>query len=342
MRSRMIEKIMHTLCLAPMLDWTDTHFRYFIRLLAPHCFLYTEMVTTGALLRGDPHRFLSYHPQEHPIALQLGGCDPKALSYCASMARRYGYDEVNLNVGCPSDRVQRGRFGACLMKEPNLVAECVTAMKEQAGSAMLVSVKCRLGVDNQQDFSFLERFVEAIQRAGCDHVIIHAREAWLKGLNPKENRDIPPLNYPWVYQLKAHFPALKIIINGGIKTIADAVDHLVHVDGVMIGRPAYENAFFFRECERAFFSTSAFCDEDSIKERLAIIRAYLPYVDAQLLEGVRLSRLLRPLLSLFNGIPGSKQWRRMLTEAIQQGHGNACFSIIEQYIKKISISGEFL
>ena len=205
------------------------------------------------------------------------------------MASDYGYDEVNLNVGCPSDRVQRGRFGACLMKEPNLVADCVAAMKEQADSAMLISVKCRLGVDNQQNFSFLERFIEAVQKAGCDHVIIHAREAWLKGLSPKENRAIPPLNYPWVYQLKAHFPALKIIINGGIKTIADAVDHLVHVDGVMIGRPAYENGFFFRECERAFFPASTFCDENPLKERLEIIKSYLPYVDAQLIKGVRLS-----------------------------------------------------
>lgn len=325
-----------------MLDWTDTHFRYFIRLLAPHCFLYTEMVTTGALLRGDAHRFLSYHPQEHPLALQLGGSDPAALRDCAQMARDYGYDEINLNVGCPSDRVQRGRFGACLMKEPNLVADCVAAMKEQVGGAMFVSVKCRLGVDNQQDFSFLERFIEAIQQAGCDHVIIHAREAWLKGLNPKENRDIPPLNYPWVYQLKTLFPALKMIINGGIRTIEDAAIHLSHVDGVMIGRPAYENAFFFRACERAFFPSSDFYDENIMTERLAIISAYLPYVEAQRIEGVRLPRLLRPLLSLFNGVSGSKQWRRMLTAAIQQGDDKACFSLIQEHIKKFTISGEFL
>lgn len=314
----------HKICLAPMLDWTDTHFRYFIRLLSPHCFLYTEMITTGALLRGDAKRFLRYHQDEHPIALQVGGSDPQALAQCAQMAKDYGYDEINLNVGCPSDRVQSGRFGACLMREPHLVAECVAAMKEY----MTTSVKCRIGVDDQEDYETLENFVGLLKQAGCSHVIVHARKAWLKGLSPKENREIPPLNYPWVYQLKKSFPQLPIIINGAIKTIEDVQLHLEHVDGVMIGRPAYENPYFFRELEAALYPMVT-------KQSPAdIVTAYLPYVQQQLERGLRLSLLARPILGIFNGLPGSRQWRRYLSEHMHAA--NADINIIHFALEKIS------
>lgn len=308
----------HKLCLAPMLDWTDRHFRYFIRLLAPHCVVYTEMITTGALLYGDTHRFLDFSAEEHPIALQLGGSDPEALAKCALLAQHYGYDEINLNVGCPSDRVQSGRFGACLMKEPQLVADCVNAMRSSAHHP-LVSVKCRLGVDEQEDYFLLEKFISHLKEAGCDHVIVHARKAWLKGLSPKENREIPPLNYAWVYALKRAFPDFKIIINGGIKTVADTVEHLEIMDGVMIGRPAYEYPYFFRELESALYSPFV---DDNRCSRLAIIDHYLPYVEKQLSQGVRLSSLVRPMMGIFNGLPGSRQWRRYLSEHVhQQGAG---------------------
>lgn len=313
----------HQLCLAPMLDWTDTHFRYFIRLLSPHCVVYTEMITTGALLHGDAHRFLKFHAAEHPVALQLGGSDPESLAQCAKLVSEYGYDEINLNVGCPSDRVQSGRFGACLMKEPSLVAECVAAMKESVETCRgewrspyarpLVSVKCRLGVDDQEDFALLENFIDQLKNAGCDHVIVHARKAWLKGLSPKENREIPPLNYPWVYQLKKSFPAFKIIINGGIKTVDDALTHLHFVDGVMIGRPAYENPYLFRQLEEKLFPENVGADLVSARSPLSFVKEYFPYIEEQLNVGVRLSCLVRPIMGMLNGLPGSRQWRRYLS-----------------------------
>lgn len=309
----------HKLCLAPMLDWTDTHFRYFIRLLSPHCVVYTEMITTGALLRGDAERFLKYSLAEHPIALQVGGSDPEALAQCAQLANQYHYDEINLNVGCPSDRVQKGRFGACLMKEPNLVAECVAAMRENIGAAVshsnfAVSVKCRIGVDDQEDYDTLENFVGLLEKSGCGHVIVHARKAWLSGLSPKENREIPPLNYPWVYQLKKSFPLLPIIINGAIKTVEDAQAHLQEVDGVMIGRPAYENPYFFRELESVLYPDENRVGVESPQHRLDVVRQYLPYIVDQLELGVRLSTLVRPIMGIFNGLPGSRLWRRYLSE----------------------------
>ena len=303
----------HRLCLAPMLDWTDTHFRYFIRLLSPHCVLYTEMITTGALLRGDAERFLKYSQEEHPVALQVGGSDPEALAQCARLAKEYGYDEINLNVGCPSDRVQKGRFGACLMKEPTLVAECVAAMRDVAGDDMNVSVKCRIGVDDQEDYDTLENFVGLLKKAGSSQVIVHARKAWLSGLSPKENREIPPLNYPWVYQLKKSFPELPIIINGAIKTIEDAQFHLEHVDGVMIGRPAYDNPYFFRELEEVLFSKNVGAKNFSPLHRSTFVINYLSYVEEQLSLGVRLSPLVRPIMGIFNGLPGSRHWRRYLS-----------------------------
>lgn len=312
----------HKICLAPMLDWTDIHFRYFIRLLSPHCFLYTEMITTGALLRGDAKRFLTFNQEEHPLALQLGGSDPHALAQCVKMALDEGYDEINLNVGCPSDRVQSGRFGACLMKEPNLVADCVSAMRAAAvgvtSGGPFITVKCRIGVDDHEDYEILENFVGLLEKAGCSHVIVHARKAWLSGLSPKENREIPPLNYPWVYQLKRAFPDLGIIINGGIKTVEDVRHHLNFVDGVMIGRPAYENPYFFRELEEWLFSenvgaTGRSPSESIDSDRIDFVQQYLPYIEKQLNSGVRLSTLIRPILGIFNGLPGSRQWRRYLS-----------------------------
>lgn len=297
----------HKLCLAPMLDWTDRHFRYFIRVLAPHCVLYTEMVNTNAVLRGETSRLLDFSREEHPLALQLGGSDPQALAQCTQLAWDWGYDEVNLNIGCPSERVQNGRFGACLMQEPSLVAECIAAMCSAAQGNMLISAKCRLGVDAQKDYAVFEKFMEVLQTAGCDHVIVHARNAWLQGLSPKENRDIPALNYAWVYQVKAAFPALPIIINGGIKTVEEILTHLAGVDGVMLGRAACDNPYLFCRAEAAIFS-------EKLPQYTDILARYTPYMEQHLTQGVRLATLIRPILALFNGLPGSRYWRRYLSE----------------------------
>lgn len=310
----------HKLCLAPMLDWTDTHFRYFIRLLSPHSVLYTEMITTGALVHGHSQGFLKFNTEEHPLALQLGGSDARALAECTQMAYDYGYDEVNLNVGCPSDRVQSGRFGACLMKDPNLVAECIASMKAKISSkakekALRISVKCRLGVDEQEEFCLLEDFIRKLQQAGCDHVIVHARKAWLKGLSPKENRTIPPLNYEWVYELKRVFPNLPIIINGGIKTVDDSLLHLTQVDGVMIGRSACENPYLFAELESALFASP-------LIHRLDVLDSYFSYMEKCLSQGIRFSSLIRPLFGLFNGLAGAKKWRRDLSLHSSSKHIN--------------------
>lgn len=321
-----------------MLDWTDTHFRYFIRLLSPHCVLYTEMITTGALLRGDAERFLKFHPAEHPVALQVGGSDPEALAQCARLAKEYGYDEINLNVGCPSDRVQKGRFGACLMKEPNLVADCIAAMVGATGGRPLkplISVKCRIGVDDQEDYDTLEDFVGLMQVSGCSHIIVHARKAWLSGLSPKENREIPPLNYPWVYQLKKSFPALPIIINGAIKTVEDVQFHLEHVDGVMIGRPAYENPYFFRELEGVLYSDEKRVAAGSPLHRLDFVTQYLPYIEEQLALGVRLSPLVRPIMGIFNGLPGSRLWRRYLS--LHCHEADADIKVIENALHEFEV-----
>ena len=292
----------HRFCLAPMIDWTDKHFRYFIRLLTQHTVLYTEMITTGAILHGDRDYLLGYNTEEHPVALQLGGSDPSALAECAKIAEAYGFDEINLNVGCPSKRVQSGSFGACLMKEPDLVAECIAKM--QAAVSIPVTVKSRIGVDEQEGYEALYHFVHLVQQSGCKTFIVHARKAWLEGLSPKQNREIPPLKYHYVYQLKQDFIDLNIVINGGINTI-DAVDeHLRYVDGVMIGREAYKNPSFFLALEKNAYDLTA---------KKNIIQQYLPYIQQQLSAGVKLSALVRPMMCLFNGEPGSKHWRRHLS-----------------------------
>jgi tRNA-dihydrouridine synthase A len=290
-----------------MLDWTDRHCRYFLRLISRHTLLYTEMVTTGAVLHGDRSRFLDFDPSEHPVALQLGGSDPKALAECAKFAETWGYDEINLNVGCPSDRVQSGRFGACLMLTPDLVAECVKAMRDPV--SIDITVKHRIGVDDQDSYQALCDFVGKVAEAGCETFIVHARKAWLKGLSPKQNREIPPLSYETVYQLKQHFPELEIVINGGITSLEQAQQCLNHVDGVMIGREAYQNPWMLAQADRQIFAR-----ETAVVSRHQVLEALIPYVDKERSSGTPINRITRHILGLFQGQPGAKKWRRMLSE----------------------------
>ena len=297
----------HRVSVAPMMDYTDRHFRYFIRLMSHHVRLYTEMVTTGALLHGDHRRFLEFHPAEHPLALQLGGSEPQALAACARLAADYGYDEVNLNVGCPSDRVQSGRFGACLMNEPKLVAECVAAMI--AEDPVPVTVKTRIGVDDRDSYGELAEFVSTVAAAGCRVFIIHARKAWLKGLSPKENREIPPLRYDVAERLKRDFPALTVVVNGGVRTLDAMQRHLGAFDGVMVGREAVSNPYLFADMDRRFFDLEA-----KVLSRADVLQAWMPYLSAQLQEGVPLQRMTRHALGLFHGCTGARQWRRALSE----------------------------
>ena len=288
---------------APMLDWTDRHCRYFHRLLTKQALLYTEMVTTGALLNGDVERHLRFNAFEQPVALQLGGSEPKEMVACARLAEDYGYAEVNINVGCPSERVQKGAFGACLMAEPHLIADCVAAM--QAAVNMPVTVKNRIGIDEQQERDSLFNFVETVAQAGCQTFIVHARKAWLKGLSPKENREIPPLNYALVYELKQAFPQLEIIINGGITTLEQCQHHLQWVDGVMVGREAYHNPWLLAQVDSQLYATP-----DSFNQRKAVIDAFIPYIEQQLSQGGTLAPMSKPILGLFQGIAGARYWRR--------------------------------
>ena len=290
-----------------MMDWTDRHCRYFHRLLSRNTLLYTEMVTTGALLFGDAHRHLQFDEAEHPIALQLGGSDPEALARCAQIAEEYGYDEVNLNCGCPSDRVRNGAFGACLMLSPELVAECVTAMQE--ATRLPVTVKCRIGVDEQDEFQALEDFTQALINSGCRSLTVHARKAWLKGLSPKENRDIPPLNYPRVYQLKQDYPELELVINGGVSDLGQVQSHLHILDGAMMGRAAYQNPWLLAEVDSLLFAA-----EQRWQHPIEVIDAMLPYIDQQLHQGVRLASVTRHMLGLFQGVPGARKYKRTLSE----------------------------
>ena len=295
----------HRFCIAPMMDWTDTHCRVLHRLLTRRALLYTEMVTADAVLRGQRERLLGFDPSEHPVALQLGGSDPAKLAEAAKIAEDFGYDEINLNVGCPSDRVQSGRFGACLMREPQLVADCVAAMR--GAVAVPVTVKCRLGVDDQDTEIALRAMIAACAAAGVGTFAVHARKAWLEGLSPKENRDVPPLDYGLVYRVKAENPALTIVINGGIATLDAAMAHLAHVDGVMLGRAAYHTPAILGEVDARFFG-GAPGDVD------AAVSAYVEYVARKLREGVPLNAMTKHLLGLFNGRPGARQFRRHLSE----------------------------
>lgn len=295
------------LSIAPMMDRTDRHFRYFLRLLTRRTLLYTEMVHTGAILETDPERLLAYDPVERPLALQLGGENPQALARAATIAEELGYDEVDLNVGCPSPRVQRGRFGVRLMAEPERVAEAVTAMRARV--ELPVTVKHRIGFDEIDRYEDLARFVEVVAEAGCDRFAVHARKAWLQGLSPRENREIPPLRYQDVYRLKEEFPHLAIEINGGIKTLAEAKLHLEHVDGVMIGRAVVDNPYFLAQADRVIFAGDA-----PALSREEIVRAMLPHLERNAAQGVPLTVLLRPLMTLFAGQRGSRAWRHGLSE----------------------------
>ncbi|WP_081666732.1 tRNA dihydrouridine(20/20a) synthase DusA [Laribacter hongkongensis] len=295
-------------CVAPMLDWTDRHYRYFARLLSRHTWLYTEMVTTGALIHGDVPRHLTFHEAEHPIALQLGGSEPAELAQCARLAEYWGYDEVNLNVGCPSERVQKGAFGACLMKEPGLVADCVRAMRDV--TALPVTVKHRIGVDDVEAFGFVSDFVGEVAAAGCSTFIVHARNAILKGLSPKENREIPPLKYDYAWRLKTEFPDLEILVNGGIRTLDEAAEQLGHVDGVMIGREAYHNPYLLAGVDVRFYG-----DEHPVPTRTEVIERLIPYVDAHLAAGGKVRDIARHVLGLVNGVPGARRFRQMLSDS---------------------------
>jgi tRNA-dihydrouridine synthase A len=295
------------LAIAPMLDWTDRHYRYFARLITRHTLLYTEMVTTGALIHGERDRFLRFDPAEHPLALQLGGSNPDAMATCARMGADYGYDEININVGCPSDRVQSGRFGACLMAEPGLVADCVAAMK--AVVEVPVTVKSRIGIDDSDDYELLAALTDSVATAGCDALIVHARKAWLEGLSPKQNRVVPPLRYDVVERLKRDFPALTVVINGGITRLQQAKAHLQRLDGVMIGREAYQNPWMLAAADGLIFG-----DTRSPPRPRAVLDAMLPYVAGRLQEGVPLNAITRHMLGLFHGRPGAKAWRRHLSE----------------------------
>jgi len=294
------------LSIAPMMDCTDRHYRYFMRLITKHVLLYTEMIHANQIIHGDKNYFLGFNPQEQPIAIQLGGHDPNLLTTASVTAENWGYQEINLNIGCPSDRVQKGKFGACLMNEPNLVAECVAAIKNKV--SIPVTVKTRIGVDHNDSYEFLCNFIEKVKAAGCKTFIIHARKAWLKGLSPKQNRTIPPLDYERVYQLKKDYKDLEIIINGGIKTSEEIKDHLNHVDGVMIGRKAYSDPYLFSNMDSLFYNSKS-----PIKSRMQILKAYLPYLEQELKRGVRINLLTRHMVGLFHGLPNAKAFRHFMT-----------------------------
>ena len=295
--------------IAPMMDWTDKHCRYFYRLISKNVQLYTEMITTKAILRGDKNRLLDFNAIENPLVLQLGGSDPKEMAACALIAQDWGYDEVNINVGCPSDRVLSGSFGACLMKEPNLVAQCVESMTDKC--EIPVTVKHRIGIDDMESYDELSDFVFQISNKGCQHFIVHARKAWLKGLSPKENRTIPPLNYSWVYQLKKDFPPLKITINGGIESCEDVKKHLELVDGVMMGRSIYHNPFLLREIDKTIFD-----EKNSLIDREQILKKYMTYIEKQSQNGVPIRSMTRHILGIYHGEANAKLFRRLLSGKI--------------------------
>lgn len=311
---------------APMLDWTDKHCRYFHRVMTKNALLYTEMVTTGAIIHGKAD-YLAYNEQEHPLALQLGGSNPTDLAKCAKLAAERGYDEINLNVGCPSDRVQNGKFGACLMAEADLVADCVSAMRDVVD--IPVTVKTRIGIDEQDSYEFLTDFIDKVStKSGCTDFTIHARKAWLSGLSPKENREIPPLDYSRVYQLKKDFSHLVISINGGILNLDEAKTHLAHLDGVMLGRAAYQNPYLLAEVDQLIFGGI-----NPVIKRSEVVKAMYPYIEAQLSQGAQLNHISRHMLGLFQNMAGARQWRRYISEnAHKKGAG---LEVIEAALAKI-------
>ena len=300
--------MMNKISVAPMLDWTDRHCRYFHRLLTQHALLYTEMVTTGALIYGDVSRHLRYNEQEHPVALQLGGSEPADLARCAKLGEEWGYDEINLNCGCPSERVQRGAFGACLMAEPQLVADCVKAMVDVV--SVPVTVKHRIGIDKTESYEFVRDFVGSVSEAGCRTFIVHARNAWLKGLSPKENRDVPPLRYELAYQLKRDFPSLVIVINGGITNSAQIAEHLFHLDGVMLGREAYHNPWWLASWDATFYGADA---TETTREQVE--QQMCDYMAREAAEhGTPWPTMARHMLGLRHGLPGARHWRQVWSD----------------------------
>jgi tRNA-dihydrouridine synthase A len=302
-------------CVAPMMDWTDRHCRYFHRLLSRRARLYTEMLTTGAVIHGDRDRMLGFEAFEHPVAVQLGGSEPRELAAAAKICEEFGYDEINLNVGCPSDRVQNGAFGACLMLRPGLVADCVRGMKDAV--RLPITVKCRIGVDEQAPEHALFEMAESVTRAGADALVVHARKAWLKGLSPRENRDVPPLDYPLVYRLKRAYPDIPIVINGGLTTISEMRAQLEHVDGVMVGRAAYQKPELLLDVDTIFYEGAA-----DVRDGFEALSLYLPYVERELSRGERLSAMARHLLGLFSGRPGARAFRRRLAlDSVKPGAG---------------------
>ena len=313
-------------CVAPMMDWSDRHCRYLWRLLSKHARLYTEMVTTGALLHQSPERFLAFNTSEHPVALQLGGSDPDALSKCATLAQQWGYDEVNLNCGCPSDRVQNGMIGACLMAHPELVAACMSAM--QAATDLPVTIKHRIGIDDMDDYDGLKAFVSQIAQSGCLTFIIHARKAWLKGLSPKQNREIPPLLYENVYRLKQELPELTVVINGGITTIEQCKTHLAHIDGVMVGREAYHNPYLLAKVDQLLFG-----DDNATPSRTQVLSQYIHYCRGQLEKGVRLQHMSKHVLGLFQGVSGARAFRRHISENAHKT--GTSIAVLEDALAKI-------
>lgn len=325
------DKRNHPLCrfsIAPMLDWTDRHCRYFHRLLTKETLLYTEMVTTGAIIHGKGD-YLAYSEEEHPVALQLGGSDPAALAHCAKLAEQRGYDEINLNVGCPSDRVQNGMFGACLMGQATLVADCIKAMRDVV--SIPVTVKTRIGIDDQDSYEFLCDFIATVAGRGeCDMFTIHARKAWLSGLSPKENREVPPLDYPRVYQLKRDFPTLTLAINGGVKTLEEAKQHLQHLDGVMMGREAYQNPGILARVDSELFGC-----QTEVMDSIAIIESLYPYIERELSKGTYLGHITRHILGLFQGVPGARQWRRHLSENAHKPGADA--RVVEQALDLVRL-----
>jgi tRNA-dihydrouridine synthase A len=328
-----IEPAALRLSVAPMMDWTDTHCRVFHRLLAPHARLYTEMVHANAVIHGDRARLLAMNPVEHPVALQLGGSDPALLAQAARIGAEHGFDEINLNCGCPSDRVQAGRFGACLMREPALVAEGVAAMIAACAALdrhVPVTVKCRLGVDDDHEWDRFLAFIDTIAEAGCGMFVVHARNAWLKGLSPKENREVPPLRYDWAYRLKRERPQLQVIVNGGIADADEARAHLAHVDGAMLGRAAYHDPYLLHRLDEAWFGGQPF--DGTLRTRAELLHAMRPYIEAQLAQGTFLKHIVRHVLGLFAGQPGGRAFRQVLSEGAHKP--GADWSLVERALAR--------
>ncbi len=311
---------------APMMDWTDRHCRYFLRLICARGLLYTEMITAPAVIHGKREKLIGFDPAEQPVALQLGGSDPAQLAQAARIGEDFGYSEINLNVGCPSDRVQSGRFGACLMAEPALVARCVEAMRAAVG--VPVTVKCRIGIDDQDTEQELEYFVASVSQAGCETFIVHARKAWLEGLSPKQNRDVPPLDYDRVYRLKGAHQELEICINGGIETLVEAEAHLARVDGVMVGRAAYHNPYLLAEVDARIFG-----DDTGAPSREQVLERFTAYAERHLDDGMRLHHLTRHILGLYHGQPGARGYRRFLTE--EAANRDAGIDVLKECLARI-------